>query len=804
MARRTTRRALLGAILGGGIGAAALSPAAGYLDSFAPLSGRAWRGTRGTVPDTVSSPHGDATITYDDYHVPHVEADDEAAAYFAVGYAQAADRLFEMDLIRRLMDGRLAAAVGERAIESDVFHAKMDFQGAAEASAEALAGTRTETLAEAFADGVNAYIEAGPEPFEFGVVDYGPSGWTVLDTLLVGTQISWGLTGSFNALRRDVLRRELDADTYRRLYDTPFDHGAPIIRDETTGTIRGTGAAGPAEVSSPSAALDPAFVDWLAAHEPPPLWGSNHWAVSGAHTESGSPILAYDPHLSLMAPPVWYEQRVVVGDMDVRGATFPGIPFVIVGENQHGAWGFTNTGADVMDLYAYETRDTGDGVAGPDQYRYQGEWRDVETETRTIEVAGDDDREVAVRKTVHGALVDREVDGEPHHVGVAWTGMTGTRESEAIYEFSHATGVEDYRDALRKMDVPTQNALYVDDDQVYYQVTGRIPIRRIDGEVVRGDRVFDGSAGEGEWAGFTPFGQSTWEGFVPFEEKPSVLDPDYIGTANQRILDDPTYPIGQEYASGFRGMRIYDRLDERVSSDDPVDPAFMRSLQRDTLDVRARVLVPAVLDARERMPERADPWLDALADWDHRMDRDSAAALVFHHFYQAFREATWRDAFDALGLGESWWPQEWVLTTIPPDDPFFDGDRAEVLAEAMGRAVDRIDAGGWSVYGEYHQTSIDHQFGGQLGALNYPRYPTDGTGFTVFNVHDGASAGSSWRQVSPMAGDSVSVIPGGQDGSYFSPHYDDQLRLWADGEYKSMTFETPAEGDSIDIRGAEE
>jgi len=812
MPRETTRRAVLGALVAAGIGGVGLSPAGGFLDTFAPLSGRAWQGSQRSVPDAVSSPHGDATVTYDDYHVPHVEADDEAAAYFAVGYAQAADRLFEMDLIRRLMDGRLSAVLGERTVEADVFNTKMDFRGAAEASADALAGSRAEALSQSYADGVNAFIESGPTPLEFDLLGYDAREWTTLDSLLVGQQISWGLTGSFNAIKRDVLREQLGGSTYRRLYERDFGHGAPIIREGTSGRVEGTGSASRNRLASirsggGKSGIDPAFADWLASHEPPPLWGSNHWAVSGDHTDSGSPILAYDPHLTLMAPPVWYEQHLVVGDeIDVRGATFPGVPFVIVGENAHGAWGFTNTGADVVDLYTYETRSTGDGSAeadtdGPGQYRYRGEWRDFESETRTVEVADGEDREVRVRKTVHGAFVDREVAGDTRHVGVAWTGMSGTRESQAIYEFSRATGVDDYRAAIRKMDVPTQNALYVDDDSVYYKVTGRIPVRRIDGAVVRGDRVFDGSAGEAEWEGFTPFGQSSWDGFVPFEDKPGLVDPDYVGTANQRPVDDPTYPIGQEYASGFRGVRIYERLDERVESGGPVDAEFMKSLQRDTLDVRARMLVPAILDARDRMPEAADPWLDALADWDYQMDRDSEAALVFHHVYEAFREATWADAFEAFGADESWWPQEWTLLTLPPDDPFFDGDRAAVLADAVDVAVERVEADGWSVYGDYHQTAIDHQFGGQVPALNYPRHPVDGSAFTVFNVHDGAAAGSSWRQVSPMDGESSSIIPGGQDGSYFSPHYDDQLRMWAEGEYKPMRFDVPDDGDVISVRG---
>ena len=816
MEKDTTRRAVLAAVLGAGAGGAAVF-GSDLLDSFAPLSGTAWTGSREDVPDTVSSPYGDASVTYDEYHVPHVEADDEEAAYHAVGFVHAADRLFEMDLVRRLMDGRLSEALGEATVESDVFHKKMDFRGAAEASAEEMSGSRTEALTEAYADGVNEYIETGPEPLEFGLAGYGADEWTVVDTLLVGTQISWGLTGSFGDLRRAVLRERL-GDDYDRLYGRKFDHGAPIIRDReaTAGTAEGVEGTDTVEAAAASDSLrdiDPELVDRLAEHEPPPLWGSNHWAVGPEHTESGSPILAYDPHLSLTIPPVWYEQRITVGDIDVRGAAFPGTPFVIVGQNAHGAWGFTNSGADVIDFYTYETRGLkGDGD-GDEQYRYDGGWRDFEAETRTVEVADGEDREVEVRKTVHGAFLEREVaddeldvEGKTGHVGVAWTGMTGTRESEAVYEFSKATDMDEYLEALESMDLPTQNALYVDDSgNVLYKLTGRIPIRRDDdGEVITGDRVFDGSAGEAEWDGFEAFGQSSWDSFVPFDEKPGVRNPDYVGTANQRLVDDPTYPIGHEYASGFRGVRVYERLDERTEDGEPVDREFMASVQSDTVDVRARVLVPALLDAREGMPDSAEPWLDAMEDWDYAMDRDSEAALAFHFFYENFREATWSDDFEEMDLGgDSWWPQEWVLVNLPGDDEYFGGDRESVMADAMETAVEEIEENGWEVYGDYNRTTVDHRFGEQVPALNYPRYATDGTAFTVRNFHDGASAGSSWRQVSPMddGTGSVSVIPGGQDGSYFSEHYHDQLRMWADDEYKEMSFETPDDGDTVEFSG---
>ncbi len=783
----TTRRALLGLAAAGGAAATVTGPVASLVEQFAPLSGSAWDAAGRAPAGTVESPHGPAEVRYDDHHVPHVSADSEAAAYFAVGYVQGFDRLFQMDLVRRLMDGRLSAVVGEATVDSDVFHAKMDFRGGADASVAALSDTRTERLAEAYADGVNAAIEGEELPLEFRLLGYEPEPWSVADTLLVGMQISWGLTGSFNTLRRAVLREQLGEETYRRLYGRPFDHGAPIVREgRTGGEVHGTGEREGADEDA-LRNVDADFVDWLARHEPPPLLGSNSWVVSGEFTDSGSPIVCNDPHLTLMAPPVWYEQHIDAGDVNVRGVSFPGVPFVIIGENDHGAWGFTNTGADVVDFYTYETRERSDG---PDQYRYDGEWRDFDVETRTVEVSGGDDREVEVKKTVHGAFVDREVNGRTRHVGVSWTGMTGTRESEAVYEFSRAEGIDDFTAAIEKFDVPTQNAVYADrDGNTLYYVTGKIPVRQVDGQVVRGDRVFDGSAGEAEWAGFTPFGQSSWEGFVPFEDKPGVVNPDYVGTANQRLVDDPTYPIGQEYASGFRGMRIYERLDGAVEAGEAITPDLLADLQADTLDVRARMLVPAILEARDRMPDAADRWLDAMADWDFRMDRDSGAALAFRWFYEYFREETWADDYEAAGLDDGWWPQEWVLTTLPADDEHFGGDRAAVMATAMERAVQRIDEEGWETYGDFNRTALDHQFGSQVPALNYPRYPTDGSSYTVSNFRHTSSVGSSWRMVAPMDGDSRGVLPGGNSGDYFSEHYSDQLRTWADHDYKSMARE---------------
>ncbi|QLH84236.1 penicillin acylase family protein [Halosimplex pelagicum] len=800
-----SRRAVIAALLGGGVGAATLTDARGYLNRFAPLSGDAWGAATADTRERVATPYGEATVRYDDAGVPTVAGDDELALYFAVGYVHAADRLFEMDLIRRRMRGTLSAAVGERTVDSDRFHAQMDFAAAAEASWRAVEDTPTGEAMRAYAAGVEAQRTSEPLPLEFRLLDYEPAAWTPVDSMLVEKQISWGLTGSFRSLRRSVAADALGEPAAATLYPDRMDHDVPVLRGETapesaSGSEPSSGAAdarGEPDLASLSA--------WLADFESGPGIGSNSWLVSGEHTASGEPLLANDPHLNLMAPPVWYQMGQRRPGMRVRGVTFPGVPFVVIGENDAGAWGFTNAGADVLDTYTYETRDG--------EYRYGDEWREFDTEERTIEVAGGDDRTVTVRKSVHGPVLERE----GRQVGVAWTGLQASRTAVAVHELDRSGGREEALAALSKFDTPTQNAVYADrDGNTAYWVTGLIPVRESgdsggDGTSdgggegpVRGDRVFDGSAREGEWPGYEPYGEPDFEtGWIPFDEKPGVRDPDYLATANQRIADDPDRYLGEGYAAPFRARRIYDLLDERAASDDPFDFAHMRRVQRDVVDERARLFVPAILDARDAMDDAARAAADRLEGWDYRMNRDSRAALVFELFVGHYRERVFEPVLDAAGLDESHYPNDWVLLTLGPEsrwftDPPAEGvdsrSRRDLIAAAMADAAAEIDVEGYETYGDYNRTAIDHPF--DLAFLNYPRLPTDGSPATVRNFRRESAVGSSFRLLSRFDGEpSLGMIPGGNDGEYFSDHYSDLLEAWADGEYRPLVATTDGDPD---------
>jgi penicillin amidase len=783
-----SRRSVLAALLAGGLSASASDPIRSGLDRFAPLSGGVWDAAKASDGGVVDSPYGMATVRYDDDGVPTVAAGGEAALSFAVGYVHAADRLFQMDLIRRRMRGTLSAAAGSQTVESDVFHRKMDFLGAARANWDLLSGTSAGDAVAAHAAGVNAFRERNPLPLEFQLLGYEPGEWRPVDSMLVEKQISWGLTGDFSALHRATIADALGGTTAQTIAPRRLDHGVPIVRsgggdstDAGGGDDSGGASLSPAGETGHRGALS----GWVSRFESTDGVGSNSWVVSGEHTASGEPLLANDPHLTLLAPPVWYEMHHELPDHSVSGVTFPGQPFVVIGENDAGAWGFTNAGMDVLDVYKYD-------IEG-EQYRYGDEWRDFETRTETVAVSDSQDREVTIRKTVHGPLLERQ--GE--RVGVAWTGLQASRTATAVRDLNRSRGRDEAVDALSRFDQPTQNAVYADrEGNTHYHVTGLVPIRRTDGEVVRGDQVFDGSEQEGEWAGYTPYGEPDFDsdGWIPFDEKPHVRNPDVLSTANQRVIDDAAslYYLSEGYAAPWRGARIAALLGQRARMDEPITHAYSRAVQRDTYDRRAALFVPEILLVRSAMGEQALELANALDGWDYRMDRDSWPALVFALFLDHYRERVFGPVFEQAGLDDSLVPNDWILLHLDADDPFFRDppvgeprDRDRIIAGALADTAGEIDEVGYERYGDYNVTDIDHPF--DLAFLNYPEYPTDGSGATVRNVRVEAGIGSSYCLLARFDGQpSLSVLPGGNDGDYFSDHYADQLEQWADGEFTPL------------------
>ncbi|MCS7144185.1 MAG: penicillin acylase family protein [Archaeoglobaceae archaeon] len=735
-----------------------------YLSMLAPFSGTLWifEGKK-----DIKNPYGKVEVYYDEFGVPHFYASDEKALAFAVGYIQAKDRLFQMDLHRRLMKGELSEVFGEDFYESDVFYKKMDFLKASEITWESLKDTYIEELLKAYSEGVNYYIETEKLPLEFQLANYKPEKWQPVDTLLISKEIGWGLTGDFWDIRRAIIIEKL-GEKALELYPSSFKHNYTILR------------------------INKSFADWLENFEPEKGMGSNNWVVSGNFTENGKPMLANDPHLLLTVPPVWYEMHLNINGQNVRGVTIPGIGMIIIGKNDYLAWGFTNVGADVIDFYYY--------VWNGSKYLYKGLWLEPEKEIKKIRVKtanGFEEREVVVEKTVHGALIEK--DG--FKVAVAWTGFTNTTEAFALYKYNYARNISEFIEGLKLFCVPGQNVVYADiyGNTMYYPA-GKYPIRLINGKEVSGNVIFNGSAGDGEWVGFKAFGFSSWEGFIPFEEIPHAINPDYIATANQEIGYEKHY-LGDSmyFIDPYRGMRIYEMLDELTAKKKLTVEDFI-NMQRDTKSKVAEFFVPFIIETMSIMDEKTRSYAEKLRNWDLRMEKDSEGALIFAIWLEKFVNETF-DEFFSAGLDQEYLPSLFVIQNLPPESEWFDDKRTpeiekrqDIAFRALKLAIEEIEKNGYRAYGDYNQLKMEHPFSRVVKFFDYPKVAMSGDANTVFNFHrsiefGGAiyQAGSSWRMIVSFDED-YCVIPGGNSGNFFSKNYDDQLILWAEGRYKSFDF----------------
>lgn len=746
-----------------------VTPMTLYLDLFSPF-GKFWKYSDFQSLE-LNTPYGKAVIEYDEYGNPTITAENMNSLFYATGYVQAKDRLFQMDLQRRLMKGELSEVFGESLNETDEFYMKMDFVSAAEATWKYFENSEFAPLLKAYCEGVNSYIENGELPVEFKLLNYRPDPWTPVDTFLVNKLIAWSLTGDFWDLERAYILKKLPEA--EELYPSALNHSYPIIYRNIPN-------------------INKSLLDWLRNFERDENAGSNNWLVSGKYTENGKPILADDPHLSLRTPPVWYRMHLKSGDFEVWGVTFPGIPVIVIGQNKYISWGVTNVGADVIDFYTYKF----DG----DRYLYRGNWLEVQKESRTLRMLTDEgmkEKEVVVEKTIHGPLIDKY----GVKVAVAWTGFSATTELKAIFGLNRAKSVEEAIEALKWFYVPAQNFIIIDrNGNTAYYPAGKYPIRYVDGKPAAGNVIFNGSKGDGEWKGFKPYGISTWESFVPFEEIPHLLNPDFLATANQRPIFDFKYYLGDSgyFADPYRGMRIYEMLEEKIGSGKKLTVEDFIEMQEDVYSKPAEFIVGEIKSNLDRIQfsEKARPYVDELINWDYRMTSNSKAALVFSLFLDEYMNETFYDEFSAAGLGKEEYPKLWVLQNLDENSRWFDDIRTpqketkwDIIARAMDRVVEKIEKNGYEKYGDVNRLVVVHPFSPKVLFLNYPVLEMNGSKYTVYNFrysYKPDQVGSSWRMITTFDdGRAImyGVIPGGNSGNYFSKHYHDQLEMWRDCRY---------------------
>ena len=793
---------------------------------------------------------GEVEVLRDEHGVPQLYGDSITDLLRAQGYVHAQERFFEMDVRRHATAGRLAELFGEDAVESDALVRTMGWRRVAERELAMVAPQTREAL-EAYAAGVNAYLDQhSPSQIaveytvlRLGGLSYTPEDWTPVDSLAWLKAMAWDLRGNMSdEIGRVLAEAAVGSARARQLWPAyPFDEHAPIVgAGAVIDGVFEPGASGP-DSRNP---LRPGYTagerDALrevggALGRLPALLGrgdgigSNSWVVSGRHTDTGAPLLANDPHLGVSIPGVWMQMglhcRTVSQEcpLEVAGFTFSGVPGVMIGHNADIAWGFTNLGPDVTDLYLEQV----DGGRWLDD---RG-WRPLEVRREVIEVAGGDDVEIEVRSTDQGPVLSGvseqlgavgrargERDGREYAVSLAGTALEPAPTADAILQLNLATDWESFRAAAAAFAVPAQNLVYADrEGHIGYQAPGRVPVRKSGNDGAMPGR---GWRAEDEWTGAT----------VPFDALPFALDPDegMVVTANQAVVG-PGYPyhLTDDWDRGYRSQRIRDLLSDRIAGGEKLSAEDLLAVQLDRHHPLAAALTPYLLDVELPAGYPSDGQR-VLADWDHGQSADSAGAAYFNVVWRTLLELTFHDE-----LPEEAWPdggQRWYAVVErllqTPDDPWWDDvrteeveDRDDVLAAALLQARDELtrvsdrDPGKWR-WGGLHRLELRSPTLGESGIgvverlVNRGGWQVGGGSSTVdataWDAAEGfeVTAAPSMRMVVSMDDLDASrwISLTGVSGHPASEHYTDQTDLWARGETIPWPFTRDAVDDAADHR----
>jgi penicillin amidase len=747
------------------------------------------------------------TIRRDERGIPYVEAQNDEDLYFAQGYATAADRLWQMDLFRRTARGELAEMLGAGpnniAIEQDKLHRTYGFAQTAEAEL-ANASPRSRTMLEAYARGVNAYaasLDPKSMPPEFQILQYSFRPWTSADSLVLVKIFFESLSDTW---RLDIMRQAmsvLPAEKRAELLPEISSIDVLLVGKDTQSKARSAARVKP-ETVSPEVLAQLAYNQEIAAAaleriglNTDALAASNNWVVSGKRTVTGKPLLANDPHLRPSAPSIWHMVHLSAPGVRVAGVVMPGLPGVVLGHNERIAWGFTNVGPDVQDVYVEKFN-----PENPKQYQTPSGWQDAVIRHEEIKVRkgiGSSEYDIVkhdVTVTRHGPII---FEGDGKRYALRWTALDpGKNNPESTQAINRARNWTEFNAALESFTAPTQNIVYADvDGHIGYHAAGVVPIRKSgDGSV-----PYDGSTDAGEWTSY-----------IPIAKLPSLYDPPsgIIVTANQRIVGtDYPYFLSHHWAQPYRARRILDLLNEKpkLSSED------FRRILGDVYSIAGvsftreavKLLRPKLTPADEKLKAH----LDAFEKWDGRVNAESTVAPLMAYLRLAFRSKILTAALgQELVRNYQWNNFDTTLDRVIKEQPagwlpkeftsYGDLLRA-CYDEAISTLTKNLgpDETRWT-WGEITKARFTHTLGGAplIGAqFTIPPFPQNGTGGFIGATVNVGQAVSMRLIADPSDWDKTQQgIALGESGSPKSPHWNDQLADWRAVTPREFPFTQPA------------
>jgi len=722
----------------------------------------------------------EVTVRRDERGIPFIEAANDADLYFAQGYVTASDRLWQMDMMRRVVRGETAELFGDKTFEQDKRWRRFGFAKVVDSS-YAMLSPELRAALDSYARGVNAFIAGLDEktmPIEFGILQYKPKPWQPTDSLAIGKILADGLSTTW---RSDLLRAQAQVLPAGKLADlenqvTPYDvvlyAGKKAKGRSTRGSVISPSGSTLAaaerddQLRRESLEFVGLYADGLAA--------SNNWVIAGKQTASGKPILANDPHLSAGAPGIWYIADIRSPQVHAAGVSIPGIPGIVLGHNENIAWGATNVGPDVQDLYKLE-------LDGNSSYRSPDGWKKLDVRTETIAVRTNPVSpetkavEFEVKSIDQGPVI---LDDKSGTYALRWTAFDPKfNEFEAFFRINRANSWASFTNALKTFGGPSQNFIYADTNgHIGWYAAGRIPIRRKG----IGSMPYDAATNDGDWIGY-----------IPFAELPHLYDPPsgLIVTANQRTVGSGyKYPqIASDASAPWRARRIFDRLSaiKKVTTDD------VASVQLDAFNIPLDLLAKQIVRRKAASPET----LAVLKAWDGRMMPDSQAALLAEEMQKCVTTEIMRstplvnygtilERITERAVREDL--ARWLPRGVKSyDEVMLSCDKQ--VRESMTR-VFGADPSGWK-WGNIHTAVFPHPL--VVAPLVGKRFVTrkDPLPGSRYSPNVGSSVSMRYI-VTPGEWDSTHlVIPLGESGAPSSPHFKDQFDQWVTNAPPPLVFE---------------
>jgi penicillin G amidase len=762
--------------------------------------------------------HNEVSVERDNWGVPHVRAGSAEDLAEAQGYVTAQDRLWQMDLLRRVARGQLSEVLGRETLDIDKDFRILNFGRAADRDF-AMTKPEVRRLLEAYARGVNEFIQQRGNrlPIEFTLLNYKPQPWQPTDSLVIACYMYRTLTDTREEeIGRAIITAKLGQELAKDLYNPAASMDHFVVGD--TGPVKDphTAVKPNRDQDDDEDEMDPENVlkasmesdsfrparnkrditsvlgkevrSWIEESQLQVRnsLGSNNWVVSGAHTATGKPLLANDMHLDLTLPPIWYEIHLTAPEWNVKGFSLPGAPMVVVGHNDRIAWGFTNNGADILDLYI-ETFNP----ENPEEYRANGAWEKADIYDEAIKVKGEPDQHLRLVVTRHGPVVRK--DGDKSYA-MRWTVL----EPGALCNFYNWLGKAqnwgEFRDTIKDIWGPGQNIVYADvDGNIGYILGAHVPVRKKG----HGEVPVPGDTDDYEWTGY-----------IPFDELPQVFNPEsgLIVTANARVTGPNYKPfITEHWEEPYRTARIYDLLHDKQD----LRPEDMLKIQADIYSYPHVFLAEQLAAAAKNVPPkdaRAQKLIHEAKDWNGMADANSSVVsfldatiwqsldlILEPHLGVDAHEYRWRKvAFLQRVLTER--PARW----LPSDYKTYD----ELLSTAADLAVKRLedrtkdkDTDDWA-WKKFNYLDMLHPIGREgilKRLLSITNQPQSGTVWSprAASRHDGPSE----RFVANVADwdQSILLITGGESGQTGSEHYRDQFPYWFEGKAIYGPFTDAAE-----------